>query len=190
MEAMVDRMNESRRQFTNPMAGHQVTFLQTAEETGGELLQLDYTVTRPERPLEAIPLHFHHVSEERFEVAAGSLGVMLGRDKEERLLGPGEEVTIPPDTVHAFWNAGEDELRFITDIRPAGQLALYWETIFGLAAEGKLNEKGVPGIWQVAVMVPEIDTYAPGLPVGLQKFLIGDVLGWVGRRLGYKASYD
>lgn len=38
-------------------------------------------------------------------------------------------------------------------------------------------------------MVPAIDTYARGLPVGLQKFLIGDVLGWVGRRLGYIANY-
>ncbi len=41
----------------------------------------------------------------------------------------------------------------------------------------------------MAAMVPAIDTYAPGLPIGLQKFLIGDVLGCVGRRLGYKATY-
>jgi mannose-6-phosphate isomerase-like protein (cupin superfamily) len=183
-------MGETKRFFSNPMTGHQVTYLQTAEETGGELLQLEYVVTRPERPLVAIPLHFHHLSEERFEVTAGSLGVMIGRKKEERLLGPGEQVLIPPDTVHAFWNAGQDELSFITDIRPAGQLALYWETVFGLAAEGKLNENGAPGLWQVAVMVPMIDTYAPGLPVGFQKFLFGNILGWIGRRLGYKARYE
>jgi hypothetical protein len=145
---------------------------------------------RPERPLAAIPLHFHHISEERFEVTAGSLGVMIDRKHEERLLGPGEAVLIPPDAVHAFWNASEDELSFITDIRPAGQLALYWETVFGLAAGGKLNGMGVPGLWQVAVMVPMIDTCTPGAPLGLQKFLFGNILGWIGRRLGYKARYD
>jgi mannose-6-phosphate isomerase-like protein (cupin superfamily) len=183
-------MDESRRHFSNPMTGHEVTFLQTAAETEGELLQLEYVVTRPERPLAAIPLHFHHISEERFEVTAGSLGVMIGGKDKTRVLGPGEVVLISPDTVHAFWNAGQDELRFITDIRPAGQLALYWQTVFGLAADGRLNEKGIPGIWQVAVMVPAIDTYAPGVPVGLQEFLIGGILGWIGRRLGFKAHYQ
>jgi hypothetical protein len=81
-------MAETNNFFTNPITGHEVTFLQTAEETGGELLQLEYVVKRPERPLAAIPLHFHHISEERFEVKAGSLGVIVGRNTEERLLRP------------------------------------------------------------------------------------------------------
>jgi hypothetical protein len=29
-------------------------------------------------------------------------------------------------------NAGRDELRFIIDIRPAVQLARFWETVFGV----------------------------------------------------------
>lgn len=177
------------RTVENPVTGHRVTFVSTAEQTGGELLRIEYMVPRPEEPLQYIPLHLHDVAEERFEVVAGTLGIMIDNKDNRRLLGPGEEVLIAPKTVHSFWNAGQGKLRFITDIRPAGEMQLYWQTSFGLAAAGKVNGKGVPSIWQVAVMVPLMDTYAPGVPVGLQKVLIGGLLGGVGRLLGYRAVY-
>ena len=43
----------------------------------------------------------------------GQLGVIL--DGEPRVLDEGEQVLIPPGTPHTFWNAGEGELRLITE---------------------------------------------------------------------------
>jgi mannose-6-phosphate isomerase-like protein (cupin superfamily) len=183
-------MGKTGHTLTNPVTGHSVTFLKTAEETGGELLQLEYAVARPEAPLKNIPIHIHAVSEERFEALAGSLGVIVGARRGRRVLQPGKEVLIPPGTPHTFWNAGQEELRFITDVRPAGQFQIYWETVFGLAADGQVNDKGLPSMWQVAVLVPGMDTYLPSVPVWLQKALIGGVLGRVGRLLGYGARYE
>ena len=54
----------------------------------------------------------------------GHLGVVL--DGERHVLEAGEQLLIPPGTSHTFWNAGQGELRFITDVRPPGELQTYW----------------------------------------------------------------
>lgn len=169
----------------NPAIGHRITFLQTATQTNGELLQILYTVEEPEaKP--AIPLHMHLQSSERFEVVSGQLGVIL--EGERRVLGAGEEVHIPPGTPHTFWNAGHNELCFITDVRPPGQLQTYWETVFGLAEDGKVGENGLPNLFQLAVVAPLADSYDPTVPLPLMKAMIA-VLGGLGRLLGYQARY-
>ena len=121
-----------------------------------------YAVEEPEtEPI--IPLHIHLQCAERFEVVGGQLGVIL--DGERRLLGIGEEIFIPP-----------------------GQLQTYWETVFGLAEDGKVGKNGLPNLLQLAVLVPLADSYDPKIPLPLMKLMIG-VLGGIGRLLGYKASY-
>jgi mannose-6-phosphate isomerase-like protein (cupin superfamily) len=175
-------MNKTVR---NPAIGHRVAFLQTAAETGGELLQIRYAVEEPEtRP--AIPLHVHLRCSEQFKVLEGRLGVVL--DGERRVLDVGEEVPIPPRTPHTFWNAGAGELRFITDVRPPGQLQTYWETIFGLAEDGQVGKNGFPNLLQLAVIAPLADSYPPGVPIPLVKGVMA-ALGGIGRLLGYKARY-
>lgn len=169
----------------NPAIGHWIKFLQTSEQTNGELLQIEYGVEKPEsKP--AIPLHKHLKCEERFEVIAGQLGVIL--DGERRVFTVGKQLYIQPDTPHTFWNAGEGELRFITDVRPPGELQTYWETIFGLAQDGKVNSNGLPNLLQLAVVAPLADSYFPGVPVPVTKGGTA-VLGFIGRLAGYKASY-
>lgn len=175
-------MNKTIR---NPIIGHRIEFLQTAEQTKGELLQIMYTVEKPEtKP--AIPLHFHSQCAERFEVVSGQLGVIL--DGKQRHLGIGEEVDIPPGTPHTFWNAGEGELRFITNVRPPGQLQTYWETVFGLAEDGKVGRNGLPNLLQLAVVAPLADSYPPIVPLPVSRFLVR-LLAGIGRLAGYKASY-
>ncbi len=176
-------MNKTMR---NPAIGHWVTFLQTSEETNGRLLQIEYGVEKPEgKP--AIPLHKHLKCEERFEVVSGQLGVLL--DGERRVLKVGEQVVIPPGRPHTFWNAGDGELRFITDVRPPGQLQTYWETVFGLAQDGKVGRNGLPNLLQLAVVAPLADSYDPNVPVPVMKLLL-KVLGGIGRWLGYRAKYE
>lgn len=175
-------MNKTVR---NPAIGHRITFLQTGTQTNGDLLQIMYAVeTSESKP--AIPLHIHLQCEERFEVVDGQLGVIL--DGERRVLAVGEQVLIPPGTPHTFWNAGEGELRFFTDVRPPGQLQTYWETVFGLAEEGKVGKNGLPNLLQLAVVAPLADSYAPNVPISLTNLAMA-VLGGIGRLLGYKESY-
>ncbi len=175
-------MNKTVR---NPAIGHRVTFLQTAEQTNGELLQIMYAVETPEvKP--AITEHIHLKCEERFEVVDGRLGVIL--DGERRVLDVGQQVLIPPGTPHTFWNAGDGELRFLTNVRPPGQLQTYWETVFGLAEDGKVSKNGLPNLLQLAVVAPLADSYAPNIPIPVTKVIM-KVLGGLGRLLGYKATY-
>ena len=54
----------------------------------------------------------------------GTLGVIL--DGRRRLLVKGEGVQIPPQTPCTFWNAVEGDVRFLSDVQPAGQLKTYW----------------------------------------------------------------
>jgi mannose-6-phosphate isomerase-like protein (cupin superfamily) len=178
-------VSKTNHTITNPAIGHRITFLQTAEQTNNTLLQIEYAVEQPETE-PAIPLHKHLKCEERFEVINGKLGVVL--DGKEQVLNVGEAVTIPPGTPHTFWNAGQGELRFITDVRPPGNLQTYWETVFGLAQDGRVNANGLPNLLQLAVVAPYADSYDPKVPVTITKFLVA-VLGGLGRLLGYKARY-
>ena len=176
---------KTSKTIRNPAIGYRNTFLQTDVETNGELLQIMYAVETPEsKPV--IPPHIHLQCEERFEVMQGHLGVIL--DGERQQLGLGEQVLIPPGTPHTFWNAGEDELRFITDVRPPGQLQTYWETVFGLAEDGKVGKNGLPNLLQLAVVAPLADSYASNVPIRVTKFII-KLLGGIGCLLGYKESY-
>ncbi len=178
-------MTRTNHTIHNPVIGHHITFLQTGTQTNGELLQIEYAVERPESN-PAIPLHKHLNCAERFAVIHGKLGVVLNGSRQE--LGAGESVTIPPGTPHTFWNASVDELRFITEVRPPGDLQTYWETVFGLAQDGKVQANGLPNLLQLAVVAPLADSYDPRTPVAVTKGLV-TVLGGIGRLLGYKARY-
>ena len=178
-------MGKTQHVITNPVIGHRITFLQTAEETNGELLQVEYAVMRPEKKPK-IPLHAHFRCEERFEVVEGKLGVKL--NGEQRILVSGESIVIAPGITHTFWNAGDGEMRFITDVRPPGELQTYWETVFGLATEGKVDANGLPNLLQLGVVAPLADSYDPRLTRVGSKALVA-VLGQLGHLLGYKARY-
>ena len=74
--------------------------------------------------------------------------------------------------------------------RPAMKMEEFFETIWGLAKDGKTNEGGVPNLLQVAVIAREhADEYRlvrPPWPV--QRALFA-VLAPAGRLLGYMARY-
>jgi hypothetical protein len=74
--------------------------------------------------------------------------------------------------------------------RPALRTEAFFETVFGLAAEGKVNEKGVPNLLQSAVIAQafagEFRLAKPPWPI--QRLLFA-VLAPLGRLLGYTAKY-
>ena len=133
----------------SPVIGERTVFRQTAKDTQGRLLQFDTFMDIGGRgPVE----HVHTRQEERFEVMAGTMGVSL--HGQERTLLPGEAVVIPPGAPHRWWNAGDEELQVRTELRPALIAERFYETIYGLARDGKTDAVGRPTFLQIVVMAP------------------------------------
>src|SRR5215218_7758983 len=179
-------MAKAGDEIFNPRTGQRVIFLQTGAETNGELLRSEsyYPFAGAVEPE-----HVHPLQESGAEVISGSLCFRV--DGEERQLRAGESITIPANTPHFFWNdAQEEEAHFIGWFRPALEIDRFFESFFGLAQDGKLNEKGLPSMLQLAVMVPrfgdEIRLTSP--PWAAQRAIFG-MLAPVGRALGYREEY-
>ena len=80
----------------NPVSGEKITFIQTAADTDGELLEIELELS----PDGAVPgAHIHPEQEERFEIVEGTMAFRMGLKKI--VAGPGEVVTVPAGKVHA-----------------------------------------------------------------------------------------
>jgi quercetin dioxygenase-like cupin family protein len=170
----------------NPVTGERLRFLETSSETNGEYVLVETTV-QPHGFVAAAHVHPHQT--ETFEIERGTVGFRL--DGEERVPGPGESVVVPAGSSHKFWNAGETEAVFVCEVRPALQFERLIETMFGLAADGKTNKKGMPNPLRLAVIANAHfdDVRLPFPPQWLQK--AGLAMGApLGRLVGYSPTYD
>jgi mannose-6-phosphate isomerase-like protein (cupin superfamily) len=170
----------------NPVTGESITFHQTSADTKGEAVVIECTV-QPDGFVAAA--HVHPSQTERFSVISGRLGMKAGRKKLR--LERGDVAVVEPGTPHKFWNMGDDEVRFVCEVRPALQFESLLETMFALAADGKTNKKGMPNPLRLAVIArAHFDTVRlPQPPSWLQR--TGLALGApAGRLLGYEASYE
>ena len=168
----------------NPVTGEVLVFHRTSRDTGGEAVLVE-TIVRPGGFV--AEEHVHPRQIERFEVLEGRLGLRVGR--EELRAGPGDVATVKPGTPHRFWNAGEGEVRFLCEVRPALEFESLIETMFGLAAAGKTNRKGMPNPLRLAVIAKaHFDTVRlPFPPAWLQRAALA-VAAPLGRLLGYRAT--
>jgi len=133
--------------------------------------------------------HVHPTIEERFEVVAGTPTFRI--EGRERTLSPGRRLRVSPGTPHAFRNDADAPavLRGRT-VPESDRLGEVVATLFGLAQEGRTDERGRPGLLQAAVMAETVEeTYPAGVPRPLQE-AFGSLLGPVARALGYEATYD
>jgi quercetin dioxygenase-like cupin family protein len=87
--------------------------------------------TLPPRTLGA-PLHRHEHEDEISYVLEGTLGVQEGQAVST--VEAGEIVVKNRHTWHAFWNAGDDSLRFLEFIAP-GAFAGYFEEVAAALAD-------------------------------------------------------
>jgi mannose-6-phosphate isomerase-like protein (cupin superfamily) len=169
----------------NTATGERLTFLATSADTDGEAVVVE-TVVQPDGAVAAA--HVHPAQSERFAVAEGTLRMKVGR--EQLTLGPGEVAIVEPGTAHRFWNAGDQPVRFVCEIRPALQFESLVETMFALAADGKTNRKGMPNPFRLAVIAEgHFDTVRLPFPPAWAQ-AAGLALGApLGRALGYEATY-
>jgi len=94
--------------------------------------------------------HRHPAQEERFEVLEGTMGYRRGEVRGE--IGPGESVTVPAGVVHDWWNAASETLWARVTLTPPRSFVAMIATVFGLAALGRTNAKGMPGLLDAALL--------------------------------------
>jgi len=170
----------------NQVTGETITFLATSADTDGEAVVIE-TVVQPDGFVAAA--HVHPSQSERFAVAEGTL--VLKVDGQEKILSPGDVAVVEPGQAHKFWNAGDEPVRFVCEVRPALQFESLLETMFDLAADGKTNKKGMPNPLRLAVIAKaHFDTVRLPFPPDWMQ-AAGLALGApLGRLLGYEATYE
>lgn len=172
-------------ELVNPATGLRLLMRQTAAETGGRLLEME-AIYAPHSP--APPAHLHPRQEEHFTLLAGAMRVRIAG--QERRLAVGDTLVIPPGTPHTMWNEGEEEARVCWQTRPALHTATYFETLCGLARDGRTDRRGIPRPLQLALLLHAYrdEMRLAGPPAPLQRLVLG-LLGAVGRLRGYRAAY-
>jgi len=109
---------------------------------------------------------------------------------QELLLTQGQKVVGPPGIPHAWWNPSEEEeVRFVSEIHPGLEVETFFETLLGLARDGKTIGPIPRNPLQLAVLADEIASWL--VLRSVEKMFLAPVaaLAFVGRLLGYRASY-
>ncbi len=169
----------------NEVTGETLVFRTTAAETDGASVVVEAFV-EPDGAVAAA--HVHPAQEERFEVLAGELEFRLG--KNTIVAKAGDRILVPAGTPHKFRNVGAETAHFVCEVSPALGFEQLLETMFSLAADGKVNRKGMPNPLRLAVIAKHHfgDVRLPFPPAWLQR--LGLALGApLGRLLGFEATY-
>jgi quercetin dioxygenase-like cupin family protein len=167
----------SGEQISNPKTGFTLRFLKTAQDTNGELLEMEATyASGSARP----PEHYHPEQSEHFEVLEGTMQARVGG--EERQLHAGDTIEIAPGVPHAMWNEGPGEARTLWQTRPALRTENFFETIMRLGGAGKA------GPLQTAVVAREYrDEFRATSPPPPIQAVVVPALAAIGRLLGRRA---
>ncbi len=150
----------------------------------GSVLVMEKTFPANQRWEEAGVVHWHPHQEEYFEILEGMLSVKVA--DEERIYVAGENFKIPQGIPHLMCNRSGKPVRALWKVQPAMNTAVYFETIYGLTREGKMDS-----LLQRAVIAWEYrHIFKPLSPPLLVQPLIFASLAVIGRLLGYKAQYS
>ena len=106
---------------------------------------------------------------------------------QEMDAAPGQKVVIPAGTRHVLWNPFGEEASMTIWLRPALKTETAFETLFGLARDGKTNKRGLPNLFQTAVLVADYQETQVLLPPPVPILL--KLLTPLARLLGYRSRY-
>lgn len=140
----------------NPVQKDSVTFLRRTDGRCSTLVDVELA------PGGGNGLHTHTAYAEEFTCLQGLLGIHL--DGRELTLRPGESALAPIGSVHRFYNASPQPVRFRTEIAP-GHRGFEQSLIlaYGLAQDGRVNPKGMPmNIWHLALIADMSDSRLAG----------------------------
>jgi quercetin dioxygenase-like cupin family protein len=159
-------VNDPWRTVRNPVINDEVTFLRTAEETGGAFAGVRVTLA----PGGGNDLHFHLDYAEEFQSLEGVLTIECDGRRLE--LQPGERATAPIGSRHRFANDTDRPVTFVAKISPARQFEETIRIVYGMAREGKVNKAGLPkNPLQLGLLFEIGGTYPAAMPLWLQRVL-------------------
>jgi quercetin dioxygenase-like cupin family protein len=132
--------------------------------------------------------HMHPGLVERFRVEDGELTLLL--DGRKSVLGVGEEAEIQPGVWHDFWNEADRTAIVRVEVTPGERFAHLLETLFGLARERHVDNRGMPRPLQLALLATEFSDVIVFRkpPIAVQRSLFG-ILAPLARRRGYRGTY-
>jgi quercetin dioxygenase-like cupin family protein len=133
-------VNSALETIDNPLTGEKVTFIETAESTGGARSVFEILLApRGKGP----PLHSHTVFTEVFEVLEGELMLQLGKNTTR--LKQGQRAVMHPHQPHTFWSESDQPIRFRGTIEPGNRdTEDCFRIAFGLARDGLVRPSGIP----------------------------------------------
>ncbi len=123
------------------LPGLGVRYMIRSDQTGGRFALVEHTI--PARGL-AAPIHTHENEDEYSYVLTGRMGAMVGDEVVEA--GPGELVAKPRGIPHAFWNAGDQEVRLLELISPGAFEQYFADLAPLLAGEGPPDFEALAGV--------------------------------------------
>jgi quercetin dioxygenase-like cupin family protein len=169
----------------NPVTGERITFLQTAADTDGALLELELELAADGKVPGA---HVHPEQEERFHVLEGTMRFRLGM--RTIMAGPGETVVVPARRVHKFANAGDETARVRVEVEPALDMEELLSTTAELAHEGNVLASGMPRPLHLALFVRRYrrEVKAPFPPAWVVRATTAP-LAALARRRGHATRY-
>lgn len=170
--------------LTNPLTGDTFEFLETSGDTNGERVTIRSTLKRKGM---IVPNHVHVLQDESFEVLSGELTYFL--DGTLSKAAAGDRITLFKNKAHNHFNMSDEPVTYIHTVSPALDFEYLVENLVGLASDGKMPN-GKAGLIQELVTLKYLDskTFLASIPIGIQKAMM-NVVGPIGRQLGYRAIY-
>ncbi len=167
-------------------AGDRMVFRKTNGSTHGLLLDMEVTYHAQSPP--PAP-HYHPMQEEQFEIISGSMQVQLG--ETTHVYHAGDTFIVPVGVSHSMHNPTNEEAVVIWQVYPALNTEAMFETIWGLAADGKTDAGGKPPLLQAAVIGyayrNEYRQTKP--PYTIMRFVL-PILALMGWLMGYRPRYN
>ena len=167
--------------IASPATGNQVVFINTGNDTNGQLLEMEATY----EPYSKEPaVHYHPHQVEDFAVIAGQLTVRL--DQELLVLTEGDTLHIPKNTIHSMWNNSDCKTIVNWKVQPALDTEYFLETIYGLANDVKTSAEGKPNLFQIALLA---NRFHPVFRLAKPPFIIQRVIFLILTPLAYLFGY-
>jgi mannose-6-phosphate isomerase-like protein (cupin superfamily) len=177
--------NMAGKVYLNPVTQERAVVLVSGADSGGELVRAE--LWAPPGARVAAP-HIHPHQTERFEVLAGRLGVRRG--STTTVVGPGHVAEVRAGEVHDWWTEGDEPARVLVEVRPALRFEEAIVTLWGLAAAGRTDASGNPGLLQLSLLAQEWDDQIrfASPPRWVQRLMVA-VVGPIARWRGLRGSY-
>ena len=179
-------MSKAGDVYENPVTGERAIVRIGSEESTDGWFATDLYV----QPGGAVSgEHVHPNIIERFTVQRGKVGFRV--DGRESIAELGQPLTVPAGIPHDWWNAGDEEALVLVELYdPNYRFGEMIIDLFGLAQDGKTNDKGMPNLFQTALFSLEYADviYFTNPPLWVQKILF-NLIAPIARLLGYRGTY-